>query len=339
MKSERRHELQQNELADRLTHTIEWCKANGQLILGSLIGVAIIGIGIAYYTSISRKNNQTRWNAYYEAQSESDADTIVDSLEAVATEHEGSPTENWALLSAANRLLDSGMQAVFSNPTQAKEDLDKAIAHYNQLLDPKRNNSPSELIVREATFGLAQAYEGTNQFEQAIAQYKEVAKWEDSAMANTSAERAKYLSNPSIQEWAVWYASKGINNYREIPQSQRQPGSPGGAGGGLPDDPDFGLPAREPGFTEGGSPSILDGFPSPGTTPFNTEAPTNDPGPSTDPTTEPEPVTDPATTEPPRTPLGTAEPEPATDPATPKTADPAPSDPPAKTDDTASENE
>ncbi len=333
MKSERRHELQQNELADRLTHTIEWCKTNGQLILGGLIGVAIIGIGIGYFTSLSRKGNQTRWNAYYEAQSKNDRDEIVKSLEEVSTDakYKDSPTGNWALLSAANMLLDSGMGAVYSNPTKAKEDLDKAIVHYNVLLDPERKNSPSELIEREATFGLAQAYEGTNQFievrdegekdephfENAIKQYEKVAEWEDSAMANTSADRVSYLRDPSIQKWARWYVKeiKKIDQYRATPHTTpSQPRNPGSSGTSQPFSPDSGP---------------TDDFSSPDTIPSSIEVPTTD---TVDPKTAPE-NTDPAPADPP-----TGDPAPA---------DPAPSDPPegdtpAETDaadDSASENE
>ncbi|MFO1065351.1 MAG: hypothetical protein U0892_15910 [Pirellulales bacterium] len=65
MKSERRHELQTNYLADHLGTAVEGGKPFGVWIVGGIIGVALAALGYGIYTSFSQKADSQAWSQYY----------------------------------------------------------------------------------------------------------------------------------------------------------------------------------------------------------------------------------------------------------------------------------
>ena len=56
MKSEHRHELQTNELANRLGTGIEKVQPYSQVVLAGVIVLAVAAVGWGIYSSVTRKN-------------------------------------------------------------------------------------------------------------------------------------------------------------------------------------------------------------------------------------------------------------------------------------------
>ena len=54
MKSEHRHELKTNELADWLSHLPEWSKENKNVLLGALALIVVLG-GILYWNAYNKR--------------------------------------------------------------------------------------------------------------------------------------------------------------------------------------------------------------------------------------------------------------------------------------------
>ncbi|MBL9080529.1 MAG: hypothetical protein JNK76_01920, partial [Planctomycetales bacterium] len=80
MKTERRHELQKNELADWLGNKLMWAEQNSSLILGVVAAVVVV-IGVAVYYQNSRAQRaESAWNEYFGAIENRDPTMIADEL-------------------------------------------------------------------------------------------------------------------------------------------------------------------------------------------------------------------------------------------------------------------
>ena len=68
MKTQRRHELQQNELADHLAKWLEQVKPYSKLIVGVAVVIAAVLFAVVFISNSSRRTNEAGWTAYYAAQ-------------------------------------------------------------------------------------------------------------------------------------------------------------------------------------------------------------------------------------------------------------------------------
>ena len=298
MKSERRHELEHNELADWIGKTILAIKPYQNLILGVLILLLVGGVVFAWWRNHSGTQTAEAWDQFCKALDSRDPAKLNEIIEQYPNTH----VAHCAALVVADMHLNMGCERRFENNALASQELIKATKLYKVVLDP-REGSRNALLREQATFGLARAYEASGDLDKAVEYYQQV----KGAYAAQAQSRLNDLAKHSTKEWYDRFARFDPKPFEEQP-SGKFPKS------GLeifPEEPG----EYEPGKTfdlKGKGAKQLEGFPKPSTEPETTKPSTEPEKPK--PSTEPEPTkpsTEPETTKP------SAEPE------TPRPGDPS----------------
>ena len=212
MRSERRHELQQNELADWLTDGIETVKPYVNVILGLTILILIVVVGGTWWVQQSSAESAEAWDSYYLALTSGKAAE----LSAVAKDYPDAKAARWAEVVAADMYLGSGCNQLFSNRADANIELDKAAELFLQVIN-------KSVLLDRATFGLAQTREAMGELDEAKTLYEKVTQsWPNSPFAEISARRLKALEQPST---LAFYDRFG--KFDPKPAFADQPGIPG----------------------------------------------------------------------------------------------------------------
>ena len=296
MKSERRHELKQNELADQLAKVLIAVKPYQNVIL---LGVLVVVVLIAAYAWWARQTNAESalaWNTLYEAEARAGQDeTALDTLEDLAGNYADREVGQQAAAVLADMLRQRGCARLFENYQSAKDDLTKSLELY-QAAEATEN----ELLKQRVLFGQAVVNEALgkkDELEEAMAGYQEVAdRWPDTTYGKKAAERLRDLEKPSTQRW---YLNR-FAHYNPRPpifDDSQLPGS-GSSLENIPSRPErslFEMPGSQftPDAGDGGDSSVV--FPggaldpgSPGTSESSGGAESSEPpaadAPSTDPT-------------------------------------------------------
>jgi predicted negative regulator of RcsB-dependent stress response len=192
MKSQRRHELERNALADWLTESIETIKPYTTAILAVILLIVIASFAITWWNSHASAQSGTAWDAFSSAlESHS-----VTELERVAETHSHSRVGQWAAVAAGDLLLHEGCDALFSNKASANQQLRRAADDYMQVLDQSSDSTLRE----RATFGLARAREAQNDLPKAIERYEQVVKeWPDATFSALAQQRLDDLQRKSTK--------------------------------------------------------------------------------------------------------------------------------------------
>ncbi|MAR12420.1 MAG: hypothetical protein CL681_20915 [Blastopirellula sp.] len=232
MKSERRHELQNNELAAIYDQYADQIKL-GSKIGAVAVGVLVIGIAVWAYSSNSEQTKLAQgWEALDEALSGTTADT--EALTEMADEYQGSPAGHWARKTAADRTLATGIQELRMNREDATKKINDAIEIYKDV-----ENQGGTMLQQQVFLGLGKAYESLSDVDQAKTYYqKTIAKDSASALGKYAEERMAFLSNENNVAFLDWFAKQKPRP----PAMPSVPGmTPGGAGNDLPAAPDISL--------------------------------------------------------------------------------------------------
>ena len=192
MKSERRHELQHNELADWMVKWGEVIKPYANVILGGILLIAIIAVGWTVMAKKSHANATHAWEDFYVALSNGS----FAELDNVAEHYPGSDAAYWAKVVVGDLRLAEGCNELFTSRAGANQELNKAIDHYDAVLEKCSN----EAIRQRATFGLARAHEAQGSLDKAIDNYKKLLKPENAYTA-TAETRITALEKPSTKQF------------------------------------------------------------------------------------------------------------------------------------------
>jgi tetratricopeptide (TPR) repeat protein len=197
MKTERRHELQKNDLVEHLNRSMETVRPYSSLITVLVVVAAVVGLGYLIFSRQAAKNEAQAWNEYYQAQTGVEG-FDAEKLQAVADEHPNSAARDWALLAIANQSLERGDQLLARDKPAATPHLEAAAEKYRALSKDAR-----VAAVRErATFNLGIAYEALGEADKAIEAYGAV----QGALAPVAAARVENLKQPEAREFYAWYA-------------------------------------------------------------------------------------------------------------------------------------
>lgn len=193
MKTERRHELQTNELADSLGRFIEQSKPHWPSIAGGIILVIVVIVGMSYYSNRQKQVEAEGWEQYeiftspaYErqlteireeklqkqyndenrqittAEREEIRELINSDIAALAEAYKGYTVATFAHLNLGDDALRRGIDLLFTDPATATVHLDTAIEHFESA----RSETKDPMLLRMAELGLAEAYETRNQRSQ-----------------------------------------------------------------------------------------------------------------------------------------------------------------------------
>ncbi len=241
MKSERRHELQHNALADWIGRNFQAIRPYGNAILAVISLVLLIAVGWLWWSRQVAAGDATAWNELYLAQVNNNPGELMD----VAEKHPGTRVGHWAAVVAGDMHLAMGCEQLFTNKATAAQDLRKAVESYLRVLQ----DSQTPMLRERATFGLARAYEalsGTRQsqgeLDKAVETYQTVVdKWPDGAYTEMARQRLDDLKRPATKEFYDKFAQ-----YDPKPAFTEQPGAPGEklpfSTDALPDFPDLPKP-------------------------------------------------------------------------------------------------
>lgn len=205
MKSERRHELQENELADWLETSIARVTPHLKTIGGLALAIAVCVGAYAIWKNRAAGDQRAAWDSFYAAANGKDAnEEMLRLADARPTDAAGL----WARLYVADASLADGVQNLFSNRTVAKPKLKEAVAAYGLVATNAAGKY--DALVPRALYGQAKAYEALGEksdLDAALKLYKQIQEeYPDSALATDSAARVAALEKPSSKEFYDWFA-------------------------------------------------------------------------------------------------------------------------------------
>ena len=190
MKSERRHELEQNELADWLGDSVATVKPYVNVILGAILAVLIAIVGGVWWMQQAQVKSNESWDAFHTALASGNPTELTDMSE----DYPGTKAADWARVVVGDMYLSAGCNMLFTNRADANLELDKAVVFYQQVLD----ESQQGVLLDRATYGLARTREAMGELDKAKALYEKVTKtWADGPFAEVAADRLKQLEQPA----------------------------------------------------------------------------------------------------------------------------------------------
>lgn len=228
MNNERRHELQQNDLAiylDKINKAIEPYSR----IIAVLVGVVLIGaIGMGFYKSEKSGQRSAATLSLMQASASQDPENLLSVSQAYA----GTTAAEWAKLYQGEQYLNQGIQSLYQDRDNAVGLLGDAQAVFQTAV-----SSTDQVLRSRAHFGNARAAESLGNLDEAIEAYNEViAVNESDAMVKKAEARIKALSSPKTQAFLTWFADQDFS-----PADPSLPPSLPGADS-IPAMPDLNLP-------------------------------------------------------------------------------------------------
>ncbi|WP_230273317.1 tetratricopeptide repeat protein [Rhodopirellula halodulae] len=229
MNSERRHQLNENELAGalgKLNHSIE--PYSKPIALGvAAFFVAVLGYG--FYSSTQSDNRSDATLQLIDASITGD----TESLATIAAQYPNTSAAAWARLYQGGQQMGAGISSLYTSRDEAETLLDDAVDAYQQAMQLSKD----AMIQSRARYGLAQIAEARGDIEGAIEQYEAaMAVGESAAMIEEAKARVEVLSSPQSKEFLAWFDEQDFS-----PADPSLPPSLPGAGE-LPDLPDLDLP-------------------------------------------------------------------------------------------------
>ena len=201
MDTERRHELEENDLAGSTLELIDRIRPHLRTIL---TGIALLFAGLAVWTMIASQQSAAKarsWEDCIAAISSGDAERLA----AVVRQHADSPAAGWAQLVLADSALAQGCDLLFADRARGLERLEDAVGRYRQLLASR----PTGTLAERTVFGLAKANEAIGNLDEARQGYEAViADHPGSAAASLAASRVSAVSREATRQWYDWFAAQ-----------------------------------------------------------------------------------------------------------------------------------
>ena len=209
MKSERRHQLQENDLADSVEQLSERLRPYVTPILSVAIGALILVLVGLFVSSRWEANRSESWDTCLAALVTGD----LEGFREVILRYPGTPAAQWAELILADRNLSEATDLLFAkmNPANdvARERLEAAAAAYADVLSQR----PTDMVAERATMGLAKARESLGELDQARRGYETVAnEYPSSPMANLATEHADDLAQDKTKAFYNWFTEQRLAN-------------------------------------------------------------------------------------------------------------------------------
>ncbi len=239
MKTQRRHELQTNTLADRIGHYLQRIRPYQKTILYSVVAVAVLAVALLYLSTQQQAKAGASWEDYFSAMVEQ----RPEALEEVARLHDGSTAALWARQAAGDMNLAMGASLLYRDRKEAEKNLKDA---EKDFLAVEQQGARSPLLLQRARYGLAQAYESLCDVEKARLYYDKVAAAEaDSALGQLAQRRREQISGPAADRWFAWFEKQEPKPPAGMQAAGEGPKVPAGLSGELPERPDLSFPASD----------------------------------------------------------------------------------------------
>jgi hypothetical protein len=214
MKSEERHKLQHNELADYLASAMEKSKPYQNYILGGIIFVLVLVLFVHWMNGRAAEAERTANDEIAKAFNSPTIAGDPSELVTVADKYPGNPAALNASLTAADIYLNNACNQLFLNKLKANEDLGHAVTLYQGLL-PKLSDP---FLKAKATYGLARAFECQNKLPEAKTSYQEiVSKWPNGPYGVLASRRLADIDRTATKEMYDKFAKYDPKPFKDVP--------------------------------------------------------------------------------------------------------------------------
>ena len=213
MKSERRHELQHNELAEWLFKTGEQIKPHQNLIMAAVVAIAVTIIGYTWWTRHAASRINQGWTELDRAMDAGSPDLFG----AIADEYPDTVVGQTAAVLLGNLRLSAACNQRFASATLAQRELKAAQDSYAKVLE----DNISEALRERATYGMARVRETDGKIDAAKQLYSEmVSQWPNGAFTAAAKQRLADFKDP---ETKLMFAS--LHKYEPKGGFSKEPGS------------------------------------------------------------------------------------------------------------------
>lgn len=231
MKAERRHELQENQLAAWLAHKYVDVRPYVTTVVVALIALTLAWFAWSWYSSTTASAQAETWNRYYKALGETSASNDTPLREFIR-DFPDDPAGIAARERLAIILMGKGANSQLTSRDASRAAYEEAIENFNVV----RRETDDESLRRFASLHIALAHESRYDLEKALEEYEAVAKtWPGSAEADRAARRIEDLKNPATKELYDWHRT--VNPLATAPLVPQVPIEPAADLGTLPDAP------------------------------------------------------------------------------------------------------
>ena len=259
-KTDRRHELQQNDLAAYLEQANKRIEPYSKQILVAILLVLAVLVAYSFYNSEIEADSSMATMELIQNTNVPSQDSAA--LSNINTEFIETSAGKLAKLYEGMALVSQGNQDIYTERELAVESLNSGI----EVLTAAANNTDDDLIKSRAHLGVALANVTLGNNENAIKAYKQViAANESEAMVENATSRIESLKSPSSEEFATWFQTA---DFTPPVMPNLDPSLPPVSGiPGIPDfDPDMNLPeltTPTPGTNADGEANPLEGEAAP----------------------------------------------------------------------------
>jgi hypothetical protein len=252
MRTERRHELHTNVLADWLGVQIDRMRPYARMSVAVALGVVVLlGAGL-YFRSQSTARQDQQWLDYYQAMDQMRLENKPEALIALVDSPalQRTPVGYWSACGLGDFYLRDGLNQLFSNRPAALERLKSAKLVYGQVAQ----QTTYPMLAQRALLDMGSAHEGLNELPEARKAYEKIiSTWPGGSFETAAKQRLKELDRKSTPEFYDWFFAMNPQ-----PRGISGPGVPGVR-------PGFGDLPREGSFTApkaddakgGGAPAIV----------------------------------------------------------------------------------
>src|SRR5262245_1673191 len=224
MKSEQRHRLETNIMADQLAIWIDKMRPYATSVAGIVLFVMIAMFAWSYLSGSSAAWQAQAWDAYNDAVMSPMPN--LEMLRQSAEEHSGTKMQQLADITWADGQVWLASRDFLYNKAGVTAALSNATTAYQSIL----KSSDDTRLQNRARLGMARVYEMQNQLDKAREEYEKVT----GGYADFAKERAKQLGEKKTEDVCAWLATA-------TPPRRPSPLGPG-------------TPGKEPGFSAGDMP-------------------------------------------------------------------------------------
>jgi hypothetical protein len=215
MKSQRRHELQTNMLADWLGDVLDRIRPYQNVILG----VAILALaGVVGLTILSHRRASyagQAWDSMGSLLATNPAD-----FEKTIKLYPNTPAAQWSRVLTGDMYLANGVNELFSSKPIGLEQLGRAQEQYLAALNA---DTKKGWIAERAAFGLARTMEAAGKLDEAARRYDEIVQqWPNGMFKEEAASRSKELQKQSVK----WFYDQFAAYNPQPPAPVKEPALP-----------------------------------------------------------------------------------------------------------------
>jgi hypothetical protein len=216
MKAQHRHELQTNQLALWLETAVERLKPYARAIIGVLVAVAIVLAVYAYLGMVERRTEMAAADQLIAALDSPGPRELQNTMD----EYRGTQPATIAQLVLAERMLDDGTNALFSNRQAGRESLFKAAEAFATV--EKESHDP--MLRGWALYGLSRSHEAMGDLDRARDDFQRLVKeYPEGSLTDAARAHLNRLNQPAIKEFYDWFAKQEPRP----PAAENEPGVPG----------------------------------------------------------------------------------------------------------------